>query len=300
MTEMAGRNTDSRTHARPRLRAVAAFCSMAVLACLPDLAVAQGGGGNVVQADIAAELTFADLAGPTGVTGDGAEYSDANSGEMCAVGRRRTISMALAQRSPRWLSLQLGPELPPVDGDDSNNPSNNEFLDFFATHDVPDPSGVVTEVVVQIAGRHNVSGLGWTIVDGVPYCNPNLEPIEPTPGLPETYSWMCTDARIDFNSGPHQWRLYFGVGAWAWTNPANSPVLIHRNPVTDPTDTTEPWVTHALPWSTTPVTSDIDELLRLDKVVGFLYYRGTKRQDPYQYAGAFEVPWSCVTFALPQ
>ena len=36
----------------------------------------------------------------------------------------------------------------------------------------------------------------------------------------------------------------------------------------------------------------IEMIPRYGKVVGYLHYRGTKKQDPWRYVGAFDVPWA--------
>jgi hypothetical protein len=54
-----------------------------------------------------------------------------------------------------------------------------------------------------------------------------------------------------------------------------------------PHDPNVPWVIQAMPWNT------VDENHpRYGKVVGFLFYRGTKSSDPMVYAGAFDVRWA--------
>jgi len=119
---------------------------------------------------------------------------------------------------------------------------------------------------------------------------------------PATYTRMCSVVRFQFEVAGHRWHLYFGPPNRRYS-PARQlasmdcgGVLIERDfqlptpfsgPAPDPYSTNPPWVIRTQPWDTTDPAHP-----RYGMTVGFLYYVGARKNDPLQYAGAFEIRWA--------
>lgn len=285
-----------------------------------------GKSGNAVDQDIAARILVTDAApGKSGgvLRSDGQiEYVDGEAGAECVVGRRRELQLSLAKNASRRMYLQLGFELPPKPGDEPANPGRTDKVDFFATTGVPDPSfgpdgvhgneddGQIHDVHMRFSRGENVSALGAFVPDeSVPnYCDPQtLQPIEPNELDAATFSHICTTVRMDFQSGQHRWRLFFGADngypADHPTPPGTGPIFLQRifpdyplpTPDADPSDPTIPWEIAVMPWDPQdPSTQDpLDP--RYGAIVGFLRYLGTKPNSTPQYAGAFDIRWADAT-----
>ena len=255
-----------------------------------------GDGGNVVKSDIPAKLIWVDAGG--GIKSDDGEepegsliYSDADAGISCVVGRRRTIWTTVAGRSTRKMNLTLAD--PDFSGfiastasggriDVGDNPSGEQII---ASGDPlpPLPIGpTMHEVECVVALEHNVSGLG----DGDPdpsvreYCDGVEGTGDPTK--------MCANTRFTFyDNDDNQYRISFGPGGRAggtwpgeqyFTDPFAPPVEVTRLD-----DTT---------WTVFPTDDG-------GKVPGFLWFKGKKKNAPWIYVGAFDVPWSCTADSLP-
>ncbi len=299
---------------------LAAGAALVISSCnLPAQRNGGGKGGSNSSPDIASRIV---LKGPASAGGSGGElrsdhanptneYRNGVDRVGVEVGSNRNIGLLIDRRSSRRLVLDLGDELLPMAGD---NPSNLPVVTFGPN--IPDPSlgpdgkvggdddGEISEVELRIAHRENVSDLGvrpnneWT----PNYCWPdNTEVAVVDPDDPLTFRRMCTTMRMDFKVGAHQWRLYFGAPTarassfYVPTHPDTGPVVVERifpnwNPnvdPTDPTDPTVPWVITVEPWQTSNVLHP-----RYGAVVGYLHYRGTQKQEPWRYVGAFDVSWA--------
>lgn len=263
-------------------------------------------GGNAVQSDIPAVLDVTDPFVPPSPPTVGSLSADvAGLGYDCWVGRRRTITLTLARRSPRSMRLILGPELPPDPNPLMDNPWNSPRVYFGAG--IPNPSfgpdGVadtpddheITEVSMQIAGWENVSALGAFATDASSYSDADGNPIVVDPQDPATFSHMATTMRISFKVGQHMWRLDFGtprhVGTGRLpTHPDTGPVVIRRwfgNGPADPNDPAVPWEVRIEPWW-----GNDPAVPRTGMVVGFLNYLGTGGNTTGGYAGAYDIRWS--------
>ena len=264
-------------------------------------------GGNVVKSDIPAMLTLDDLLGD-GITSDGGvgggtpSYEDGFEAVSCVVGRRRTIWTTLAGRSDRKMELLLGdPDYLPfaasraMDGDIKvgDNPSGDPVA---TPPDPMDPEvwgGATTmhEVECVVALEHNVSGLGDIIDDSVRRYCPNEEP----------FDTMCANTRFTFYDGRgDQWRIAFGPGGrpiaaditdpladkfWPgeqyFTSPAAPPVVVKRLP--DGEGGIKKWEVFATG----------------NPAPGFLWFKGSKKNAPWIYVGAFNFHWGCTADSLP-
>ncbi|MHC4510812.1 MAG: hypothetical protein ACYTAO_17965 [Planctomycetota bacterium] len=252
-------------------------------------------GGNVKQQDISTQVTF-DAGALTGVPEGGKEsYIDGESRVDCKTGRRRTIWVKFGNNSSRTTNLILGDELEWVEGDP---------IPEFSANGIDLPDGSIDQVSLSIAVGQNVSGLGEEFVDNVLYCN--SAPIT-SDSSPADYACMLTNMRVDFRdvTQGYNWRLYFGPGPrTGGTWPGGS---LFSNP--DPSLNEYVTVTRTNPsltgagriWevTTSPVNRELVSTVESAEVVpGFLYFKGTKPNDPLVYVGAFDVPWSCVAVSL--
>ena len=272
------------------------LCMMIVSSCLilatvwavlaiPETALAakkENPGGNIKQQDISTKVTL--LSGS--LTGDGSDvYADGIDNIDCKTGRRRTIWVKFGNNCSRTMWLNLGNQLKWVEGDPIPEDLANG-IDL--------PNGSIDDVSLSIAVGHNVSGLGEEFVDNVLYCSP-----------PEI-DCMLTNMRMDFSdTAGFNWRLYFGPGpraegAWPggffFSNPDPSKnayvTVVRENPSQSGSGRL---------WQVRTVTVNrelVSDGQSAEVVPGFLYFTGTKPNDPHIYVGTFDIPWSCDAESL--
>lgn len=279
-------------------------------------------GGNVKQQDISTEVTFLDDLFD-GLISDGGTYTDGEDSVDCKTGRRRHIWVNFGKNSSRTMTLTLGDKLVRVSGDPSIEVLPDEV-------DLPTGGIEIDRVELKIADGQNVSGLGEEILvkddfrspDPILYAYPGTGEIakpQPDPDavpapIPAEYNCMLTNMRIDFRDviQGYNWSLYFGPGpmllvpsdptsggdwpgGFKFTNPnplKNAYVKVTR----DFEYGTEAGAGRV--WQVETVKTDRNGDETPDSVPGFLYFRGTKPNDPQIYVGAFNIPWSCTAVSL--
>jgi hypothetical protein len=256
-------------------------------------------GGNVKQQDISAEVTFDDGS----LTSDGGPYADGQSNVECKTGRRRTIWVKFGKNSSRRMTLNLGVALTHLAGDSDLPKVSLEDID----PELSLPSGDIDRLLLYIAVGHNVSGLGEEFVEADLHNGPLLYCAgvpDPETDDPANFNCILTNMRIDFRdvTQGYNWRLYFGPGpqeggAWPggtfFSNPEpslNAYVTVTRALSTGPAA--------GRLWEVRTSQVDRDADGSADAVPGFLYFRGTKPNDPHIYVGAFDIPWSCDAVSL--
>lgn len=156
---------------------------------------------------------------------------------------------------------------------------------------------------------------GYVVGDYLlPYEVPAEEPgsnpeVPPDAVIPENYNWMFTNTRLQFTTvGGHRWALYFGpspkeddvfplgIPVWPgpiqWTPSDAKRLLVGRTlPNPDPGILWQ-WEVYG----SQPLSMDPDDL---GEMPAYLWYRGTKNNSPSEYAGAYDVRWSCIVNELP-
>jgi len=146
----------------------------------------------------------------------------------------------------------------------------------------------ISQVELKIALGQNVSGLGEKFIEGgdpIIYCDESLDPDDP-----DTFKCMLTNTRLTFldENGNH-WGIYFGPGSrtdgsWGgrrfFTNTQADPVQVVR---TNPSKTDE----NPKNWT-----------VQSQGNPGCFWYRGSKKNAPWVFAGVFLVPWSCTVNSL--
>lgn len=250
----------------------------------------------------------------------GTLYRDGVDNVGLDAGDRRNLGLVFGRNSQRALILDLGDELPPLAGDGNGRiTAAGPPLNFFAANGVPRPDwgedglfGTADDRLVtgsfRVAVQENVSALGaLPMSEYAPiYCRTDLkdlfpvidelDPIEVDPDDPLTFRQMSTYVRWEFEVNGHQWTLRFGrntanrIPGSGFTHDDCGPVVVERLFATsspDPYASDPPFEIRALPWQTTDPTH-----ARYGLTVGYLYYQGTKKNDPEVYAGAFDIRWA--------
>jgi len=230
---------------------------------------AENPGENVVKQDIPGvlKLTEGDL------TADDAqppEYSNLEAGTTCFIGRRRSIWLELSKNSSRSMKVELSSILPLTTDDPTVGYDPLGVPTGVTPPDLPIPNDgpmTIYQVYFHIAPFLNVSGLGE----------------EP----------LLANARLRFlDADGNQWEIFFGpgrddTGDWGgerhFTNKQGTPTappiqVVRTNPAEE-----EPKIWCADSRGTP----------------GFLWYKGSKNNDPYVFVGKYDIAWSCIVESLP-